>query len=50
MGRRVPEAAPRELRELLVDSYRVIYQVAGEQVQILTVIHGSRDVARLLDR
>ena len=50
MGRRVPESASRELRELIVERYRIIYRIAGDQLQILTVIHGSRDVAQLLDR
>lgn len=45
LGRRVPEAEEREdVRELICQSYRVIYLVAAEQVHILTVIHGSRDL------
>ena len=45
IGRRVPEAEEREdVRELIFQSYRVIYLVEAEQVHILTVIHGSRDV------
>lgn len=51
MGRRVPEAAePTDLRELIVYDYRIIYRPAAERVEILTVVHGSRDVARLLAR
>jgi toxin ParE1/3/4 len=45
LGRRVPEAEDREdVRELIFQSYRVIYLVETEQVSILTVIHGSRDL------
>lgn len=45
LGRRVPEAESREdVRELIFQSYRVIYLVESEQVSILTVIHGSRDL------
>jgi len=46
LGRRVPEAEDREdVRELLFQGYRVIYLVGPEQVYILTVVHGSRDLA-----
>lgn len=46
LGRRVPEAEDREdVRELLFQGYRVIYFVGLEQVHILTVLHGSRDLA-----
>ena len=41
----VPELGVEEIREILVGSYRVIYRVREEEVQILTVHHG----ARLLD-
>ena len=45
LGRRVPEAEKREdVRELIYRSYRVIYLVEAEQVHILAVIHGSRDL------
>lgn len=47
LGRRVPEAEEREdLRELIFQSYRVIYLVEADQAHILTVIHGSRDLGR----
>jgi plasmid stabilization system protein ParE len=46
MGRRVPEAEGQEgIREILVQSYRIIYRLWPEKVQILTVLHGSRDLA-----
>ncbi len=46
LGRRVPEAEDREdVRELIFQSYRIIYLAEPEHVHILTVIHGSRDVA-----
>ena len=46
MGRRVPEADDREdVRELIVDGYRIIYLLQAEQLEILTVIHGRRDLA-----
>ncbi len=46
LGRRVPEADNREdVRELIFQSYRVIYLIESEHVHILTIIHGSRDLA-----
>jgi plasmid stabilization system protein ParE len=45
LGRQVPEADEREdIRELIFQSYRVIYLVEADQVHILTVIHGRRDL------
>jgi plasmid stabilization system protein ParE len=45
-GRRVPEAARDDVRELLFHAYRIIYLVEAEAVTILTVVHGSRDLGR----
>ena len=46
-GRFVPEAKDPRVRELLVESYRVIYRVKKGAVQILTIVHGARDLARM---
>jgi len=43
-GRKVPEADREEIRELIVQGYRIIYRVTPSEVQILTVVHGSRDL------
>lgn len=46
LGRQVPEAEDREdVRELIFQGYRIIYLVQPEQVHVLTIIHGSRDLA-----
>lgn len=46
LGRQVPEAEKREdVRELIFQGYRIIYLVETGQVNILTVIHGSRNLA-----
>ena len=46
MGRHVPEADDRDdVRELIVQGYRILYLVQPEHLQILTVIHGSRNLA-----
>jgi addiction module RelE/StbE family toxin len=47
-GRRVPEARGVDgIRELLFQSYRIIYRLIGDRVQILAVLHGSRDLVRM---
>ena len=50
-GRVVPEFNQPTLRELFVQRYRLIYEVAPAEVQILAFVHGARDLTRLqLDR
>ena len=41
-GRVVPELARSNLRELIEGTYRIVYRVTAEEVQILTVVHGAR--------
>ena len=46
IGRHVPEAEERnDIRELLFQNYRIIYLVGSNQVFVLTIIHGSRNLA-----
>ena len=42
-GRAVPELGRPEVREVLVYSYRVLYEVAPSEVHILALVHGARD-------
>ena len=42
MGRVVPEYGEENIRELIFQSYRIIYRIVNDNVDILTVIHGSR--------
>jgi toxin ParE1/3/4 len=44
-GRVVPELKDPAIREILFGSYRIVYGVKGDLVEVLTVYHG----ARLLD-
>ncbi|MDA8021232.1 MAG: type II toxin-antitoxin system RelE/ParE family toxin [Thermoanaerobaculia bacterium] len=45
-GRQVPEARERtDVRELLFQSYRIIYRLETSRVLIVAVIHGSRNLA-----
>ena len=46
LGRKVPEANDRnDTRELIFQGYRIIYQLQTNHVFIVTVTHGSRDLA-----
>jgi addiction module RelE/StbE family toxin len=41
-GRVVPELNRKEIREVIIGNYRIIYKIRGESVEILTVYHSSR--------
>jgi addiction module RelE/StbE family toxin len=48
VGRKVPECGYREdIRELILQRYRIIYLISDDTIQILTIIHGSRDFENL---
>jgi toxin ParE1/3/4 len=49
IGRIVPEYQQNDIREILVQSYRVIYQLEQNQILILTVIHGRRELTKLME-
>ncbi len=42
LGRKVPEYGDPELREILFKTYRIIYLVKKEHLEIISIIHGSR--------
>ncbi len=42
MERKVPVLDDPNIRELILRNYRVIYQILGEKIQIVRLIHGSR--------
>ena len=46
LGSIVPEFDDYTLRELIVFSYRIIYEVRKEDCYIMFVVHGSRDLMR----
>lgn len=45
IGRPVPEADQDDVRELILQGYRIIYRIKPDLVQIIAVIHGSRNLA-----
>ena len=38
----VPEGQADDIREVIFQKYRIIYRIHQAEVQILTVVHGSR--------
>lgn len=42
IGRRVPESDDPKVRELIYKSYRIIYQIKEDFLEIITIVHGSR--------
>ena len=45
-GRVVPEFNEPNVRELLVQRYRMLYEVTPSEIHILAFIHGARDLMR----
>lgn len=46
-GRVVPEIGDRRIRELFVQSYRLVYKADRSRVAILALVHGARDLEAL---
>lgn len=47
MGRLRPDIAP-ELRYFAVGSYLILYRTVEDEIQIIRVIHGARDLPTIL--
>jgi addiction module RelE/StbE family toxin len=43
-GRKVPEYDFEKIREVIEGPYRLIYHIKPDQIDVLAVIHGARDV------
>ena len=41
-GRQVPEKGNKNLREILYNKYRIIYEIKEDILEVLTIIHQSR--------
>jgi len=46
-GRIIPETDEENTREILVGNYRIMYELRGETIRILTVLHGARQFPQL---
>ena len=45
-GRRVQEFDVEQVREVIEYPYRIIYHIKPEQIDILAVLHGARNILR----
>ena len=46
----MPEAANPSTREIIYQGYRIIYRLCPNTVEIVMVVHGSRDLSRFSSR
>lgn len=44
-GRAMPEAEDSNIRGVIYQGYRIIYRLNPNTIEIVTVVHGSRDLA-----
>ena len=49
-GHVVPEIGDKQIRELIIRSYRLIYRVEKSRVAVLAIVHGARDLKALWAR
>ena len=49
-GRRVIQIADAQVREIYVQSYRLIYEVQEETVDVLAFVHAARELAAWWER
>jgi len=47
IGRIVPEVNQKNIRELMIYSYRLVYEVKSKDVEIIAIIHGKRDFPKV---
>lgn len=45
-GAMLPEYEREDIREIFVGNYRLIYRITPDEVTVLTVVHGARDLRR----
>lgn len=48
-GRTVPEFETEQIREVIEGSYRIIYYIKAEQIEVLAIIHGSQKITSILE-
>ncbi len=49
MGRVVPEISNPSIRELIIYSYRLIYEISPNRIEILAIIHGKQNFEETFD-
>jgi plasmid stabilization system protein ParE len=45
-GRMVPEVGDKDVRELFVFKYRLLYRVHDDRVVVVAFLHGARDFTK----
>ena len=50
VGRMIPEFNRSDLRELIFRGYRIVYLLQNNEILILRVVHGARDLPALVRR
>ena len=48
LGRVVPRFNRRDVRELILGNYKLVYRLVGDDVEILAVLYGAREFYTLL--
>jgi addiction module RelE/StbE family toxin len=43
-GRRVPEYDMDQIREIFEGPYRILYHITSDQIDILAILHGARNL------
>jgi plasmid stabilization system protein ParE len=46
MGRVVPELSREDVRELIIDNYRLVYVVRPDGIRLASLFHAAMDVAK----
>ncbi len=49
LGRIVPEIGNEQIREIIYRSYRIVYRIKAEKIEILGVFHGARDFRKAIN-
>ena len=44
MGRIVPEICDPKIRELIIYSYRLIYEISSNRIEVLAIIHSKQNI------
>ncbi len=46
LGKHAPEAQDLDVRELVVDNYRVFYRLSADAVVVIAIVHGRQQTPR----
>jgi toxin ParE1/3/4 len=50
IGRIVPEFNEQNIREKIFGNYRIIYEITTKQINIIAVIHGARNIKKIIKK